>query len=57
MVVAQDLYPRACEGDEPEPLQLVPWRLDRLEQLVDHEEFTDARSVAALYLLEKYLQR
>ena len=57
VVVAEGLYARTREGDEPEPLELVPWRLDRLEQLLDNEEFTDARSVAALYLLERHLRR
>ena len=57
VVVAEGLYPRTGEGDEPEPLQIVPWALDGLEELLDHHEFTDARSVAALYLLERYLRR
>lgn len=57
MVVAEDLYPRSCDGDEPEPLQVVTWPLDQRHLLLEHDEFTDARSIAALYLLERYLRR
>lgn len=55
MVLAQDLFPRPLEGDEPEPLQHVTWPLDELEALLHHEEFTDSRSVAALFLLQRRL--
>lgn len=57
LVVAEDLYPQARDGDEPEPLEVVPWRLDRIHLLLENDEFSDARSLAALYLLERHLRR
>ncbi len=56
MVLAQDLYPEKQEGDEPEPIEVVPWRLSELEKLVDHPECTEARSIAALYIVRDLLQ-
>jgi len=56
-VIARDLFPSTRDGDEPEPLEVVRWPLRDLESLLDEEEFTDARSVASLFLLQRYLQR
>jgi ADP-ribose diphosphatase len=55
VVLAQDLYPEKHEGDEPEPIEVVPWRLSELDQLVDHPECTEARSIAALYMVRDLL--
>ena len=46
--VAEDLYPQSLPGDEPEPLQIVPWKINEADALLDHPEFIDSRSVAAL---------
>lgn len=51
IVLAEDLYPQRHAGDEPEELEVVPWRLNELPALLAHEEFTEARSIAALYLV------
>jgi ADP-ribose diphosphatase len=56
IVLAQDLYPERHEGDEPEPIEVVPWRLSELEALLDHPECTEARSIAALYMVRTCLQ-
>ncbi len=56
LLLAEDLYPARLEGDEPEQLEVVPWRLDDLAQLVAHEECTEARSIAALYLVRDLLR-
>lgn len=56
LVLAQDLSPAEAEGDEPEPLEVVPWRLDRLLELGLRDDCTEARSLAALYLARDYLQ-
>ncbi len=50
VVVAEDLYPCRVPGDEPEQIQVVPWQLGRLEELLAREDFTEARSIAALLL-------
>lgn len=52
VVLAQGLYEQTLEGDEPEPLQTTPWRLDALDALLCHPRFNDARSMAALLLLQ-----
>ena len=57
VVLAQDLYPAALVGDEPEPLQLVPWPLDAIDELYDCEEFDEARAIAALHLAERRLKQ
>jgi len=55
LVVASDLYPQRLEGDEPEPIEVVPWRIDQLPALLARDDFTEARSLAALFLLRERL--
>jgi ADP-ribose diphosphatase len=55
IVLATGLYAERLEGDEPEPLELVLWRWDQLDELLAQADFTEARSVAALFLARKYL--
>lgn len=57
VLLAQDLYPAPLVGDEPEPLQLVPWPLAALGELYDSEQFDEARALAALHLAERRLKR
>lgn len=57
IILATDLYQKRLAGDEPEEIEVVPWRLDRLNELVSREDFTEARSVAALYLARERLGR
>ena len=56
LVLARDLYPERLPGDEPEELELVPWQLDRLHELILREEFSEGRSIAALFLAREWLQ-
>ncbi len=55
IVLAQDLYPDKQEGDEPEPIEVLPWKLTRLNELVMRDDVTEARSIAALYLIRDEL--
>ena len=55
LVVAEDLFPDALAGDEPEPLEVLPWRLDRLHELMLCDEFSEGRSIAALFLVREWL--
>ena len=55
LVVAEQLYPSKLEGDEPEPIEVVEWKLNDIDQLLEQEEFSEARSIAAVYLLKRYL--
>ncbi|HID81912.1 MAG TPA: ADP compounds hydrolase NudE [Chromatiales bacterium] len=57
VVLAEDLYPQEAEGDEPEPLEVVPWKLDQLYGLTQREDCSEARSIAALYLARDYLEQ
>jgi ADP-ribose diphosphatase len=55
IVLAQDLYPDPAAGDEPEPIEVIPWGLDDIEALVNRDDFAEARSIAALFLVGKLL--
>ena len=55
LVLAEGLSPAQAEGDEPEPLEVVPWRMDRLLELGLGADCTEARSLAALYLARDYI--
>ena len=57
VVLARDLYPQRLPGDEPEALELVPWKLADLGQLILREEFSEGRSIAALFLVREWLQQ
>jgi ADP-ribose diphosphatase len=56
IVLAQDLYPERLEGDEPEELEVVPWKLDALAELVQRPDVTEGRSIAALFLVRELLR-
>ncbi|MGY1530492.1 ADP compounds hydrolase NudE [Luteimonas sp. A649] len=56
LVIARDLYPERLPGDEPEELEVVPWRLDRLHELILREDFSEGRSIAALFIARDWLQ-
>ncbi|WMB73226.1 ADP compounds hydrolase NudE [Shewanella oncorhynchi] len=53
--LAEDLYESRLEGDEPEPIDVVPWALADWEALLDDVNFSESRSVSALFLAQKYL--
>ena len=53
IIVARELYKGIAYGDEPEPLEVIPWKLSNLDELLAHPEFHEARSVAALFLVER----
>jgi len=53
IVLAEDLYPHKIEGDEPEEIEVVPWQLSRLDALLAQQECTEARSIAALFMVRE----
>lgn len=55
IVLARDLYPSRLEGDEPEPLEVVPWPIANLRELTLRDDCTEGRSIAALYIVRDYL--
>lgn len=57
VIMAENLRPRGLPGDEPEPPEIVRWRLANLPDLLGRSEITEARSVAALFLAQAHLHR
>jgi len=56
VVLAQDLYSERREGDEPEELEVIEWKLSDLPALLMHPECTEARTIAALFMTRELLQ-
>ena len=57
VVLARNLYPEKLEGDEPETLEIVPWPLTDLYELVNRPDCTEGRSIAALYIARDFLNQ
>ena len=57
LVLARELYPQRLPGDEPEPLELVPCKLAELDRLILREEFSEGRSIAALFIVREWLKQ
>lgn len=55
VVLAEDLYPERLPGDEPEPLEVVPWKMSELHKLLGRDDVTEGRSIAALFMAREYL--
>ncbi|MEO5566681.1 MAG: ADP compounds hydrolase NudE [Luteimonas sp.] len=55
LILARDLYLQRLPGDEPEELELVPWKLDALHELVLREDFSEGRAIAALFMAREWL--
>jgi len=57
LVLAEDLYPETLEGDEPEPLEVVYWPMSDIDGLLAQQDFTEARSIAALLMVDRLLNK
>jgi len=55
IVLATGLSPKDAEGDEPEPLEIVPWHIDDWHSLLQEPHFTEGRAYAALMLVLKQM--
>lgn len=53
LFMAHDLYPESLPGDEPEPLEVIKWPIEDIGQLLEREDFQEARSISALLLAIK----
>lgn len=51
VLMAEDLYEKRLPGDEPEPLEVVEYPLEDIDGLLAREDFTEARALAALYMV------
>lgn len=56
IVLAQNLTPANAEGDEPEPLEIIPWQYDNIHALLTEPECSEARTFAALYICQQHLK-
>jgi ADP-ribose diphosphatase len=56
LVFAEDLYHEKLVGDEPEPIEVVPWPLSKMDELLAQDDFTEARSIAALFMINDIFQ-
>jgi len=56
ILVAESLYSESLPGDEPEPLEIVSWPIADIDGLLAHEDFNEARSIAALLLVDRWLR-
>jgi ADP-ribose diphosphatase len=56
IILATGLYPEKLPGDEPEELEVVPWKLSDINALLTTGECTEARSIAALFMAIEYLK-
>ncbi|MQX51803.1 ADP compounds hydrolase NudE [Alcanivorax sediminis] len=57
VVLAEDLHEESLPGDEPEPLEVVPWKLSELDQLIERDDVTEARVIAALLMTKRLLEK
>lgn len=57
VVLAEQLYPDGLQGDEPEALEVVSWPLSDLAGLLAREDLTEARTIAALFMVREHRLR
>lgn len=50
VVLARDLYRSKLPGDEPEELQVIEWPIANLVELIQRDDCTEGRTIAALYM-------
>jgi ADP-ribose diphosphatase len=55
IVLAWDLYPARLPGDEPEPIEVVPYPLADLLQLITRPDVCEGRTIAALFMAREWL--
>jgi ADP-ribose diphosphatase len=55
ILLATDLYRQRRVGDEPEAIEMVPWPLHSLSELLQQSDCTEARSIAALFMVREQL--
>jgi len=56
IVLAEDLYKKSLQGDEPEALEQLEIDLLDLNTAMQREDLSEARSIATLYFVRDYLQ-
>lgn len=57
ILLAEKLSLSPLEGDEPEAIEVYPWPIDDIDGLVRRDDFSEARSITALYLALDMLKK
>ena len=57
IVLAENLYQQRLLGDEPEEVEVISWSIRDTAALLARDDFTEARSIAALFLVRDMLKR
>lgn len=57
IILAEGLSEHREEGDEPEELEVIAWNISEIDELLMQEDFTEGRSIAALYLVKNLLDK
>ncbi len=57
IVIASELYPSRIPGDEPEELEVVRVPLTDIDELLDHQDVIESRSLLGIYLLKDWLAK
>ena len=55
IVLARDLYEKRLPGDEPEEIEVIPYKIGDLTGLINRPDFREAYAVAALFLVRDML--
>jgi ADP-ribose diphosphatase len=57
VILARDLYPSRLPGDEPEELEVIQWSMADLVSLIERDDCTEGRSIAALYMARDMVEK
>jgi len=50
IVLATDLNPSKLDGDEPEDLEIIEWKIDNIDDLFLKNKNIDSRTIACMYI-------
>lgn len=53
--LAKGLSESRLEGDEPEPIDVIPWKIKDIDRLIERKDFHEGRAIAGLYLAQRHL--
>lgn len=56
VVLAEGLYKKQLQGDEPESLALTWHSFEELNELLQQDDFSEARTIASLFLAKQHLE-
>ena len=55
IILAEQLYAEKLMGDEPEELEIIPWPIANINELIATGNCSEARSIAALFLAKEFM--